>query len=156
MITRGEIIRIDLGTNTCLVRIPIFETNGIGDQALFTATIAIPPGVHTGYQEGDIVFVSFCDNTLSLPVIIGKLYLGSAEELKARSQVGWVGCNELEVEPQGKAQLPVDGTIFTYRNGRQSNLKDLLDDVQNLKLVIGNLSSTMSILQNTLEKLIPG
>ena len=70
--------------------------------------------------------------------------------------MGWVGCNELEVEPQGKAQLPVDGTIFTHRDRHQSSLKDLLDDVQNLKLVTGNLSSTIGILQDALEKLIPG
>lgn len=148
MVTRGQIVDIDLGTNTCLVRIPIFETSGTGEKALLTATIAIPPGVHTGYQRGDVVFLTFCDNTLSLPIVIGKLYLGAAEELKAHKQVGWVGCSELEVETGGSAQLPLSKTHIINDTANSdygdTTLLDLVNRIQTLEATVQQLRNTLN------------
>lgn len=80
MITKGDIVEIDYLTNTCEVRIPIFETPAKAqEKVIMTATIILPPGVSNGYVAGDKVYVGFVDNSMSSPTVLGLLYPGSTE-----------------------------------------------------------------------------
>ena len=79
MVTKGIIKSIDLLGNTCTVHIPFFETAG-NDQIIETATVSNTPGSYNGYKVGDVVYVAFEDGSMSNPVIIGKLYLGTEKE----------------------------------------------------------------------------
>lgn len=61
------------------VRIPIINRiegsyNATADDDLFIATVVTLPGLHPIYEKGDIVYVSFEEEIISKPVIIGILY----------------------------------------------------------------------------------
>lgn len=76
MITLGVIQSIDNLNNFCKVRLPTLEGAGNKNMVELSATMMLPPGIGAGYEEGDVVFVSFVDNTLGRPMILGQLYKG--------------------------------------------------------------------------------
>lgn len=78
MITKA-LIRYQKG-NKYGVRIPIFEYAGSDAEYIEEATLCYTPGNIEGYKVGDVVFVSFENNQLEHPVILGKLYLGPEDE----------------------------------------------------------------------------
>jgi hypothetical protein len=53
--TTAEIISIDIGANSCEVRVPLFENVGIGRQAIMPARISIQPGYYNNFKKGDLV-----------------------------------------------------------------------------------------------------
>ena len=73
MIVKGLIKTIDFTDNSCTVRLPLFETAASQGEVVLPATILIQPGMYNGYAEGDVVFVDFENDTLSRPIVIGKL-----------------------------------------------------------------------------------
>lgn len=107
MLTKGIILSIDQSSNTCQVRIPIFEGAGNKTIAQAEATFAISPGHFNNYAVDDVVFVEFENNQISCPVVVGKLYLGQAAET-AGTLRGAVRCSELTT---AKMRLPADATI---------------------------------------------
>ena len=102
------------------VRIPIFESHKGADKAVFSAACVVMPGYIPNYQAGDVVYVTFEDNNLRKPVIIGNLYLGQTELKNA------VASSSLTVT--NKANLPEDTTF-----GDDINIKDLSDRVKELE-----------------------
>lgn len=80
MITKGEIQSVDYTGNTCVVRIPYFESAGITDRIYAEATVCNPPGIYNSYKAGDVVFLAFDDGEPGQPVILGKLFLGASKE----------------------------------------------------------------------------
>jgi hypothetical protein len=116
MITKGEIKSIDYNDNTCLVRIPIFEGTNYVQEAVLPAIFVTAPGVINGYQAGDIVMIAFENNDISQPVVLGKLYLGAANEATDR---GLISCESLTVATS--ASLPVT-TDLNYDVGSSSSI----------------------------------
>lgn len=55
MVTKGQIISVDYAGNTCEVRLPYFESAGVNDKIIATATIGNQPGMYNGYRAGDVV-----------------------------------------------------------------------------------------------------
>jgi hypothetical protein len=106
MVTKGIIKSIDLLGNTCTVHIPFFETAG-NDPIIETATVSNTPGSYNGYKVGDVVYVAFEDGSMSNPVIIGKLYLGTEKEKADPRGV----LNVEESSAAKKATLPADATL---------------------------------------------
>ena len=106
MVTKGIIKSIDLLGNTCTVHIPFFETAG-NDPIIETATVSNTPGSYNGYKVGDVVYVAFEDGSMSTPVIIGKLYLGTEKEKADPRGV----INVEESSAAKKASLPADSTL---------------------------------------------
>lgn len=80
MITKGEIQSVDFTGNTCVVRIPYFESAGITDKIYAEAAVCNPPGIYNSYKAGDVVFLAFDDGEPGQPVILGKLFLGVSKE----------------------------------------------------------------------------
>lgn len=106
MITKGIIKSIDLLGNTCTVHIPFFETAG-NDPIIETATVSNTPGSYNGYKVGDVVYVAFEDGSMSTPVVIGKLYLGTEKEKADPRGVS----NVEESTASKKATLPADAAL---------------------------------------------
>lgn len=96
MITKGEIQSINLLSNTCVVRMPLFESAGIKDAVVASATFSNLPGGYAGFKEGDVVWVAFEDGQMQLPVVIGKLFLGVDKENKIPR--GAINCETLSVK----------------------------------------------------------
>lgn len=107
MVTKGIIKSIDLLGNTCTVHIPFFETAG-NDPIIETATVSNTPGSYNGYKVGDVVYVAFEDGSMSTPVIIGKLYLGTEKEQADPRGVS----NVEESSAAKKATLPADSKLI--------------------------------------------
>jgi hypothetical protein len=116
MITKGIIKSIDLLGNTCTVHIPFFETAG-NDQIIETATVSNTPGSYNGYKVGDVVYVAFEDGSMSHPVIIGKLYLGTEKEKADPRGV----INVEESSTAKKATLPADSQLSAEIDGSVPN-----------------------------------
>ena len=63
MVTKGIITSIDFLSNTCNVRIPLFEDAGTRNDVELQAIFSIQPGQFNGYKINDVVlqFVE-CNN----------------------------------------------------------------------------------------------
>lgn len=139
MVTKAEIIGIDYTSNTCQVRMPIFESTSSANYAIARALFAVQPGVFNGYTVGDVVFVAFEDNRIDRPVVIGKLYLGTAEE--SLNSGGAIYGKNLVIN--GTAELPtttaivadksddaIAGTTATYGTVTIKNLLERISDLE--------------------------
>jgi hypothetical protein len=82
MIVKGILKTINYNDNTCVVRLPLFEAAGANEEVVLPAIISIQPGIFNGYKVDDVVLVSFENNNLNHPIVLGKLYLGAATENK--------------------------------------------------------------------------
>ena len=144
MLTLAEIKSINITENKCEVHIPIFDVPGTFNKTILTAAINITPGVHSGYEVGDTVIVSFVDEAINKPIVLGKLYLGVGEEVSNR---GIVSCDRLEVGQQ--ATLPVTTELtftgepdtFIGVEGGYSSYRSILDIIDVLHTHTLNINS---------------
>jgi hypothetical protein len=127
MITLAEILEMNVSTNLCKVRIPLLETAGSRKKVTMWATMMLPPGIQGGYQVNDVVFISFVDNSLNRPVVLGQLYRGAALGTSI-DNMGTVGdtldvatafnCKDLSAD--GTVKLPASAQ-FTKSTGAASS-----------------------------------
>lgn len=110
MITKGIITAINRNTSKCSVRLPLFESASSSDRIIIDALINIPPGTYNGYFKGDVVFVSFEENSLDKPVVIGKLYRGASFE---KDTPGGMGIYESLVV-RNNMSTPAASTHFKF------------------------------------------
>jgi hypothetical protein len=111
MITKGYVIKKSTESpNKYSVRIPIFESTGIGlntnglNSSIYDCTLSHNPGTYEALIPGDCVFISFEDNNYAKPIILGKLFVNVEEESS-----GYQYNTDLKVTH--KATLPIDTTI---------------------------------------------
>ena len=156
MITKGEILSINILENTCRVRLPIFETTN-NDIISTTATFSVPPGLYNSFQAGDIVYVGFEQDDIRQAVILGKLYINSENE--ANLNRGAINCNTLKVTE--RVDLP-SNTNITYdlteaavnadgRKKKMKTIKDIIDYLQKLDNKIEEKTSSITEDINTLK-----
>ena len=138
MVTKGIIESLpEVGSNRFLVRIPLFESAGIGhtDDRLntsnFEATLCYQPGNFKGYNVGDVVYIGFEADNISYPVILGKLYVPNDDA----SSNSYTYANQLRVD--GRTDLSSD----TYINE------------QNVSITLTNLINLVNVLQEKVSKL---
>ena len=168
MITLGEIKSINSDTNMCLVKLPTLEGVGNKNKIELHATMMLPPGIDAGYEVGDVVFVSFVDNTLGRPTVLGQLYRGPGKGTKI-DQIGSatdssLGCaktmtcdnftskNSAECNnlvTTGYTKLP-QGTVFTGAEDSytaadlMARLQSLEADLRQTKLTLAALATIAS------------
>jgi hypothetical protein len=142
MVTKGEIQSIDYQGNTCIVRLPYFESAGIKDNIQAEATINNQPGMYNGYKAGDIVWVAFEDGEASQPVVIGKLYLGANKErndprgvVNAESSII---SDNIQLPITTKIIYETDGTVAQNGITRYNTLSDITNE-------LGKLSGKQSL-----------
>ena len=111
MITQAEIQSIDYNSNSCTVRMPLFESVSSGNPVIVEAKFICLPGIFNGYIVGDIVWVAFDREIYSHPVIVGKVYKGIAVENQVETsgelvhKGGSINC--LDFAASNSAKLPV-------------------------------------------------
>lgn len=137
MITTAEIQSIDYNSNSCTVRLPLFENVNSEFPAIVVAKFVSLPGIFNGYDAGDIVWVAFNNDWYSQPVILGKVYQGIAAENETddrgelKIKGGTVHCADLVVS--NKATLPVDTKIAGVEADYNS-LQKIITQLKNLNL----------------------
>lgn len=127
MVTEAEIIAIDYTSNTCTVRIPLFETVNTVLPVIVDAVFAIAPGAYNGYKVGDRVWVAFEQNRANSPVIIGKMYLGATGEHADGG--GALTASDLVVS--NSAKLP-GNTQFTNVDGAYNSIQKIINNLKNV------------------------
>jgi hypothetical protein len=80
LITKAVVMSINGAGNRCKVRMPLFESAASSAPAIAEALVNIPPGIYSNLKVGDVVFVSFEENAIEKPIILGKLFTGSNTE----------------------------------------------------------------------------
>ena len=140
MITLGVIVSIDNLDNFCQVRLPTLEGAGNMSQVVLSATQLLPPGIGAGYEVGDVVFVSFVDNTLGRPVVLGQLYKGPGKGTKiddigsdfdkSLGEAASMACKTLTVS--NEATLP-EGTKIVGADKNYNTFHKLIDKIKTLE-----------------------
>lgn len=171
MVTLGEIISINADTNLCLVKLPTLEGAGNKNKIELHATMMLPPGIDAGYEVGDVVFVSFVDNTLGRPMVLGQLYRGPGKGTKI-DKLGNLNdnslgcaktmtcenftskdtaiCNNLEVT--GSTKIP-QGTWFTGAESAYNTPSKLISKVTTLENKVTTLENKVTTLENKVADL---
>ena len=171
MVTLGEIISINADTNLCLVKLPTLEGAGNKNKIELHATMMLPPGIDAGYEVGDVVFVSFVDNTLGRPMVLGQLYRGPGKGTKI-DKIGkltdtslgcakTVTCNSLNakdsakchnLEATGAVKIP-QSTTFTGADGSYNTPSELITKIKNLEDKVEFLEDSLNRTQAALISL---
>lgn len=171
MITLGEIKSINSNTNLCVVKLPTLEGVGNKNKTELHATMMLPPGIDAGYEEGDVVFVSFVDNTLGRPMVLGQLYRGPGKGTKI-DKIGnlndnslgcakTVTCNDLTVrntakcnnlEVSGATKIP-QSTQFTGAEDNYDTPSELISRIKSLEQKVNSLESALGRAQEALTTL---
>lgn len=160
MITLAEILEMQTASkdaNLCLVRVPLLEPAGNKTKVTMWATMILPPGIHGGYEVGDVVFISFADNSLSRPVVLGQLYRGPLHASTGSmidnigkasdtfDQASEFSCRKFKATES--AQIPVatkleypENTAVLYRT-----IADLAKEVSDLKTEVEKLKTSSDI-----------
>jgi hypothetical protein len=164
MITLGEIKSINSDTNMCLVKLPTLEGAGNKNKIELHATMMLPPGIDTGYEVGDVVFVSFVDNSLGRPTVLGQLYRGPGNGTKidsigstADDSLGCANtmtckdftsknnaqCTNLKVT--GYTEVP-QSTKFTGAEDAYNTPADLIARIQSLEASLDRTQAALKVL----------
>ena len=121
MITKGIIRSINKAGNRCIVSMPLFENASSAAPVEAEALVSITPGFYNNLFVGDIVFIGFEENALEKPIIIGKLYKGTADESQTDGGAGIL--DTLRVYTT--ASIPAATTHFVFAPDIQKEYKDL-------------------------------
>jgi hypothetical protein len=131
MITTGKIKTISKDGTVFSVRVPIFEAAGSTDECVLDCNLCYMPGCLNAYAVDDIVYISFIDNSLSHPVIIGKIYTGKEEKATTFGSFDSLAITS-------KAQLPKN---TSFGDIPLKEILDLAGEIEILKEKVKTLES---------------
>ncbi len=140
MVTEAIILSIDFNANSCVVRIPLFETANTVENFTATAKFAIQPGIYNGYNIGDTVWVSFITDKKETPLVIGKIYQGSDIEKEVKG--GAIAAAKLKVSDY--ATLP-EGTQIDTSYANFDTIKKIIENIKNIQENIDGENNSMDI-----------
>lgn len=139
MVTRAYVEDVDLTNSRVKVRIPIFDgvqnsvDSTINDYNLCWASLVWTPGINVDYRVGDVVVVSFEDNNIGRPIVIGYLKLiGSNDDSKIYATI-----KELNVSDSFSS--PTDSRIGV------TDYSEIYESINTEKRGPGVFSSSVSI-----------
>lgn len=141
MVTKGEIQTIDYLSNTCQVRIPIFESTTRTNAFIVPATFSIMPGTINMYSPGDVVYVTFENDGITKAIIMGKLYLGVSEEQTNR---GSLKVNSLNVKTD--LSIPINTKIVSASDSN-INPNNAITNYDSISKIINVLSTTKAAVE---------
>ena len=125
MVTKGIIMSVPTGEedNIYEVRLPFFEDPiENAEEIIYESVLNEAPGILQGYNVGDVVYCAFEDNNMARPVIIGKLFSTSLENVGAEIQT-------LDLDVTKRASLPVHTTIGNATEEDISNISEIKNKV---------------------------
>lgn len=120
MVTKAIIRSINRAGNRCIVRMPLFESASSSAHVEAEASVSITPGLFNNLFVGDVVIVAFEENALEKPVVLGKLFTGTAAENTAHG--GAAIFDSLRVS--ATATIPASST-FDFPATTKNEYKDL-------------------------------
>ena len=128
MVTRG-IVEAVLNEYSYKVRIPIFDrieadAEHTDYNSLSTAVASIPKGLNNSIKVGDVIFLTFENNNLTEPIIIGQLY----REAITNDVTAAFSGRYLEITDEAK--LPSNTTIGTLSYDKLFMLSNVKYDIQ--------------------------
>lgn len=148
MVTKAIIRSINKNGTRCMVEMPLFNTASNPSPVIAEALVCITPGFYSNLCVNDIVFVTFEENKLEKPIILGKLYTGAADESTIRGGGGVMDALKINSE----AVLPCS-TLFRFSETSNhhytdfntpkklaDNIKQLKKDIEQLQEIVDRLS----------------
>lgn len=144
MLTKGYIIEKIKNNNKYLVRIPYFEKAGIQEKSYFEASLSHNPSSMHNYNTNDCVYIGFEEDDISKPVIIGKLYIDTAEGTSRGSEF----INTLKVTD--KAILPANSQ---FGDINVNDLLLMLKHKNNLEDRLSTIEASLKDLENLLKNI---
>lgn len=135
MITKGIIL--DRKDNLYKVRIPIYH--GIANSANFTKDEDLPyisanviPGLITPFEKDDIVFISFEEEELSKPIIIGNLHLlTNTDRTESTLQLSHLKVNKTIKLSEQTSIGNVTSTNISHLKGTNKNIQEQFNNILN-------------------------
>lgn len=128
--TEAIIMSVDLNSNRCSVRVPLFENFNTGAQAIMDARLTVQPGSFNNYKQGDFVWVTFINGTVETALILGKIYRGPEDENK--NSGGNLNINSLQVSG-GTAKLPA-ATLFSVSSEEYNSIEKIINKIKDLEI----------------------
>jgi hypothetical protein len=125
---------------------PLFQNASSTLPVKADALISIPPGMYNNLFEGDIVFVSFEENALEKPIIIGKMYLGASFEGETPGGAGIL--DSLIV--RSKAEVPASTTTYVFEQNKEKYIyldtpKEVADYIKWLEELTKNYVNQLAV-----------
>lgn len=120
LVAKAIIKSINSTGNRCIVQIPLFETASSSVPIEIEATVCITPGIFSNLAVGDVVFVTFEENAMEKPVIIGKLFKNALSENNIAGGAGVFS----SLKVNSSAILP-SSTIFEFPALTRNEYQDL-------------------------------
>ena len=118
MITKGIIIETintkklsGLSSNKYKVRIPLFESAGVSTIYVTDACLCYGSQLDLDIKVGDVVFISFEDNELDKPIILGKLY---CDKNLQQDSTGYMMTNPDLTDKVSQLQLQLNNFISNF------------------------------------------
>lgn len=126
-LTKGVVEQI-VDPYTVKVRLPIFNKSSDAPQStptneLYDAKSCVIPNCNPNYQVGDIVYVTFEDNDIGKPVILGMLYSSKPTSTYPDFKIG-------NLESKYKTELCSDTSIGSITSKQVNYLKNLRENIQ--------------------------
>ena len=165
MITKGIIKSINFLSNTCVVRLPLYESVR-SSEVTAKATFSIAPGIYNGYKVGDVVFVDFEDNRIELPVIIGKLFISvndektsyrgsiSADSIDVKNDFTLPTSTKIRWDGKDSKTVGVDGNFSSYKTLGDilTRLKQTENSLNDARIQFVNDGSNLGVRLTQLEE----
>ena len=122
MLTRAYVEEIDYQNAKIRVRIPTLNgikesSNSTPSDQLEWASMLQVPGLDIEYKVGDVVVVSFEDNDLSLPIVLGFLKLSKNSK---KSPVSRLHITSVNLTVTDNVTLPTNVTFNSPKTGTQA------------------------------------
>lgn len=109
-----------LDDNHYTIRIPFMEDH-TKVEAEFQALLSHTPGIYDSYKVGDVVFISFENEKLDTPIILGKLYMPWEVE-----KIGSANFNNISTNDGKLKSGVVNNKLNKSINNIDSNLQYLV------------------------------
>lgn len=153
MVTKAVVVEV-IDIYKARIRIPIYnQIEGAAaatpNDQLYIATISTSLGIKPAIKANDVVFVTFEDNQLQQPIIIGAL---AREEDTSSSNI-----HAQTLEVNVAASLPIDTTIGNIKGTKLKRVVDTYNELENIVNrnadLVAKLNNNINLIQELCDNL---